>query len=108
MLDRLQYMPNDYLIYAVPGTTDRVQYFSRGTSTFSSTFHYGAFPFDRQRLQFRIATEVRLSKNLLLQEPIAAICKLKVPPPPASAHTHTPPVPPSKKKPNFFIPCPNI
>ena len=51
-------MPNDYLVYAAPGTTDRVQYWSRATSIFGATFHYGAFPFDRQRLQFRISTEV--------------------------------------------------
>ena len=66
MPERLQDMPNDYLVYAVPGTEDRVQYWSRGTSVFGATFHYGAFPFDRQRLTFRIATEVRLSSLWVL------------------------------------------
>lgn len=61
----MQDQPNEWIVYAVPGTEDRVQYWARGTSTFSSTFSYGAFPFDKQRLQFRIMTEVRANHDWL-------------------------------------------
>jgi len=73
----LQDQPNEWIVYAVPGTEDRVQYWARGTSTFSSTFSYGAFPFDKQRLQFRIMTEylpqLDGDDSLQLQGPSALI-----------------------------------
>lgn len=56
----VQNMPNDYTVFAVPGS-NRVQYWTRGTSKFSASFDYGAFPFDRQRLQFQIVNEVGIS-----------------------------------------------
>ena len=53
----MQNQPNEWILFAVPNS-NRVQYWARGTSQFSSTFKYGAFPFDRQTLQFRILNEV--------------------------------------------------